>query len=259
LINLKTRPRTQSGFTYIGLLILIAVMGVTLAGTGTIWRTTQQRLHEQQLLFVGNQFSRAITAYYVNSPDGIQQFPKKLEDLLIDKRYPNTQRYLRKIFADPITGKNQWGLIKAADGGIVGVRSLSELVPIKQEGFGKGNEAFAGKKHYSEWQFTYRPNGFAAVLQNAVLGTMPAKPVLAPVPVPPPPLPPSLANANISPRLMNLCQIIFSTDVMNCSNLGVKFGDAAKNTCMESANERYFVCLGKDPGASMPILDVQYE
>ena len=128
--------RSCSGFTYIGLLILVAIMGVTLAMIGTFWHTAQQHAREQQLLFIGNQFSSAIYAYYQNPPStgtnpGIKQFPKRLEDLLQDNRQPNTVRYLRKIFADPITGKFQWGLIKGADGGIVGVYSLSKAAPLK--------------------------------------------------------------------------------------------------------------------------------
>ena len=139
-------PHSSAGFTYVGLLILVAIMGVMLATIGTFWHTTQQRAKEKQLLFVGNQFSRAITAYYLNSPGGAQQFPKKLEDLVQDKRYPTTTRYLRKIFADPFTASTNWGLIKSADGGIVGVYSLSDIEPIKKDNFGKGNETLAGKK-----------------------------------------------------------------------------------------------------------------
>jgi type II secretory pathway pseudopilin PulG len=257
LINPKTLPRTQSGFTYIGLLILIAIMGVTLAGIGTIWRTTQQRFREQQLLFVGNQFSRAITAYYLNSPGGVQQFPKKLEDLLIDKRYPNTRRYLRKIFADPMTGNYQWGLIKAADGGIVGVRSLSDLKPVKSDNFGKGNEAFANRKHYSEWQFTYRANLFAP----AMAGGAPIKPAPAtngpsalPIPQPPPPPP----NATTDPAKQKMCKNMFSIDINTCSLLAKKFDQSVVDACMASADQRYAVCMSAE-NAELPSLTVQYE
>jgi type II secretory pathway pseudopilin PulG len=166
----KNPSRKQSGFTYIGLLILIAIMGVTLAGTGTIWRTTQQRFKENQLLFVGNQFSKAITAYYFNSPGGVHQFPKTLEDLLQDKRYPTTVRYLRKIFSDPITGSTKWGLIKGPDGNIVGVYSLSALAPIKTDNFARGNEGLVNKKRYYEWQFGFRSLGISPLAANAVPG-----------------------------------------------------------------------------------------
>jgi len=69
-MTLKQSPSNRScaGFTYIGLLIVVAIMGVTLAAIGTFWHIAQQRAKEQQLLFIGNQFSRAISFYYQNSP-----------------------------------------------------------------------------------------------------------------------------------------------------------------------------------------------
>ena len=46
----------HTGFTYIGLLLLIAFMGISLAATGVVWSKVQQRQKERQLLFSGNQF-----------------------------------------------------------------------------------------------------------------------------------------------------------------------------------------------------------
>jgi len=253
VLNRPLVIRSNSGFTYVGLLILVAIMGVTLAGIGTVWRTTQQRVKEQQLLFIGNQFSMAITAYYFNSPNGMPQFPKKLEDLLLDKRYPNTTRYLRKIFTDPVTGSTQWGLINGPDGGIVGVYSKSEIAPVKMDNFPKGNERLANKKHYSEWQFTYRPSVYTAAATVAP----PVDTTPAPYRVPPPqPLP---DNPTVNQRRDNFCQITLSTDAMNCAHLAVKFGDAAGARCMASARARNSICIGNDMGTSMPVLDVQYQ
>ena len=247
--------RSQAGFTYVGLLIIVAIMGVTLAGIGTMWHTKQQRVREQQLLFIGGQFSQALNAYFQNSPGGVPQFPKKLEDLLQDKRYPNTVRYLRKIFADPMTGDTQWGLIKGADGGIVGIHSLSGLAPIKTDNFGKGFESLAGKKHYSDWQFTYRTNGNVMLAATAAPAPPPVVPPAYAVP-PPLPLP---ANPTPNQRRDNFCQITFSTDAMDCARLAVRFGDAAGVRCMASARARNAACMSNDAGTSMPVLDVQYQ
>lgn len=250
--NRSPSIRSSAGFTYIGLLILVATMGVTLAGIGTVWRTTQQRVKEQQLLFIGNQFSMAITAYYLNSPGGATQFPKKLEDMLLDKRYPNTTRYLRKIFADPVTGNAQWGLIKGADGGIVGVHSLSEIAPIKMDNFGKGNETLANKKHYYEWQFTYRPSASTLVAAAAP----PSNPIPAAYRVPPPqPLP---AQPTADQSKQHLCQEMRSSDAGICANIAAKFDDAAGATCMASANQRYAICTSSE-NAMLPPLIVQYK
>ena len=262
-MQLKQLPaiRINCGFTYVGLLILIAIMGVMLATIGTFWHTTQQRAKEKQLLSIGNQFSRAITAYYLNSPGGAHQFPRKLEDLVQDKRFPTTTRYLRKVFADPFTATTNWGLIKGADGGITGVYSLSDIVPIKQDNFPKGNEALAGKKHVSEWQFTYRLSATTSVASTGAAGTsIPAAPAN---PIPPayqvPPLQPLPADSSVTPRKANQCQLMLVSDAASCANVGAKFGDAAGATCMASARLRNTICMGNDPGAPMPVLDVQYQ
>lgn len=257
-MSLKHTPiyRGSAGFTYIGLLILVAIMGVTLATIGTFWKTAQQRAKEQQLLFIGSQFSQAITAYYQNTPSGAAQFPKKLEDLVLDKRYLNTTRYLRKIFADPVTGTRQWGLIKGADGGILGVYSLSEIEPIKKDNFGRGYEAFAGKKHYSEWKFLYRPNG-NALASTAAPGNPPPANLLPPAyQVPKPqPLP---ADSTPDQSRQHFCQLMLSSDASICANVAAKFGEVAGMTCMASANKRYAICISND-NAPLPPLAVQYK
>jgi len=145
-----------AGFTYIGLLIFIALMGIALAGTGMIWHTQVRREKERDLLFVGDQFRRAIGQYYERSPGGDKRFPKSLDDLLLDKRYPATQRYLRRVYPDPITGM-AWGFVKGPEDRIVGVYSLSEGAPLKRAGFPADYEDFEGRERYREWRFVYAP------------------------------------------------------------------------------------------------------
>lgn len=150
-------PFAGQGFTYIGLLIFIALMGVALAGTGVVWHTSARREKERELLFVGDQFRRAIALYYERTPGGAKQFPQTLEDLLLDRRYPNTQRYLRRLYADPLTGKLEWGLVKGPEGRIVGVFSLSEDAPFKRAGFPLVYQDFEGKERYGDWRFVHVP------------------------------------------------------------------------------------------------------
>jgi len=146
----------QRGFTLAGALILIAVLGGGMAAYGELASHAAQREKEQELLFIGNQFRQAIGAYYERTPGGAKRFPQKLEDLLEDKRYPMPQRYLRRMYADPMTGKPQWGLIPAQDGGIMGIHSLSESQPIKLAFIGRDG-TLAGTGRYSDWTFSYVP------------------------------------------------------------------------------------------------------
>jgi type II secretory pathway pseudopilin PulG len=154
--------RRQQGFTYLALLIAVAVSGAVLASIGELASHGQQREKEAQLLFVGQQYRQAIAAYYERSPGGAKRYPQKLEDMLEDKRWPVIQRYLRRPYADPVTGKTQWGLVEAPGGGIMGVYSLSEEKPIKSGGFDQRDESFAEATKYAEWQFFYRPPAASA-------------------------------------------------------------------------------------------------
>ena len=146
--------RRAAGFTYLTVLFAIAFMGLGLAVAGEVWRTTLTRDREAELLYVGNQYRRAIERYYVSGP---RQFPRALEDLLKDPRKPGTERYLRKLYFDPMTGKGEWGMVKAPDGGIMGVYSLSEDSPKKVANFGFANREFEGASKYSDWKFLYNP------------------------------------------------------------------------------------------------------
>jgi hypothetical protein len=60
------RPSTRSrgaanaaGFTYIGLLIAVVILGVALSAVGMVWRTQMQREREQELLYIGRDFRAA--------------------------------------------------------------------------------------------------------------------------------------------------------------------------------------------------------
>jgi type II secretory pathway pseudopilin PulG len=148
----KRRPR-EKGFTYIALLILVAIIGVGLVTTGQVWITAMKREKEQQLLFIGGQFRHAITLYYKNSLGQSARFPMSLEDLLKDPRYLETRRYLRQIYPDPINNSLEWGLVKGPNGEIYGVYSLSQEEPFKKSNFSLADHAFEGKTQYSDWVF----------------------------------------------------------------------------------------------------------
>jgi type II secretory pathway pseudopilin PulG len=160
-------PNSQKGLTYLALLIAVAVGGGVLATIGELTSHAQQREKEAGLLFAGHQYRQAIAAYYERAPGGVKRYPQKLEDMLEDKRYPVTQRYLRKLYPDPVTGKNEWGLMEAPGGGIMGVYSLAETPPIKSGGFSAPDESFADAARYADWKFFYTP-GDAAPKDPAV-------------------------------------------------------------------------------------------
>jgi len=147
--------RRSAGFTYLGVLVLVAIMGVLLAVAGESWNAASMREKELELLFVGGEYRKAIRAFAENAPVGAHRYPGDLAELLKDPRRPDTQRYLRRLYPDPVTGKAEWGLIRASDGGIAGVHSLSEERPLKQAGFRATEAAFEGRARYADWEFAY--------------------------------------------------------------------------------------------------------
>jgi type II secretory pathway pseudopilin PulG len=158
--------RRAQGFTYLTVLFVVAVLMAGLALVGEMWETAARREKEAELLFVGNQYRKAIERYVIS---GKAQYPRTLGDLLQDARQPSTQRYLRKLYPDPVTGKNEWGFVKGPDGGIGGVYSLSEDPPAKIAGFRMRDASLAGAQKYSDWKFIYTPSALPATTKPAEL------------------------------------------------------------------------------------------
>lgn len=146
----RLRHRAQ-GFTYIGLLFVVALIGVALALAGETWSVRVKREREAELLFAGDQLRRALDSYRAATP-GRAQFPQSLDELLEDKRFPTIRRHLRRIYIDPMTGRPEWGLVKAGER-IIGVHSLSTDAPLKRSNFSARDTNFAGAKEYRDWRF----------------------------------------------------------------------------------------------------------
>lgn len=152
----RTRTRTinEAGFSYIGLLIFIAVLGVISAASLQAGSLLQRRAAEEELLAVGTEFRNALVSFANATVPGQNRLPRTLDDLLKDPRYPNPRRHLRKIYTDPISGSSEWGLIPSVDGrGIIGIHSLSDQAPIKITGFDAAYQGFSTAATYRDWRF----------------------------------------------------------------------------------------------------------
>jgi type II secretory pathway pseudopilin PulG len=179
----------QCGYTYIGLLVSVVILGLMLTIVARVWSTTEQREREAQLLWVGHAYRNAIASYYVHGG----QFPQSLQQLLQDDRSPVPLRHLRQLYPDPMTGAADWTLISdPMSQHIMGVASSSKATPIKRKGFELGDAVFADTDCYCSWQFVYWPRRFGAPLPSGV--TLP--PSTAPGPANPGPFNP---GSNTSP------------------------------------------------------------
>jgi type II secretory pathway pseudopilin PulG len=159
--------RKQAGFTYFGVLILIAALGVTTAAALTLGASVQRRVDEEELLFIGAQYRAAIESYYRASPVGSPHYPMSLQDLLRDPRYPNLIRHLRQLYPDPMTAEVDWVLVPAPEGGIMGVHSASTHTPVKVGNFPPPFQVFEGKESYAEWVFFF--SGVASLPASYVI------------------------------------------------------------------------------------------
>jgi type II secretory pathway pseudopilin PulG len=244
----------QGGFVFLWLLFLVAGLGVGMAALGTLWHNAVQREKEAELLFIGDQYRRAIEHFLKAGPSGQQpRLPQSLDELLLDPRFPNTVRHLRRLYPDPITGKQEWGLLRDAQGGIGGVFSTSNRPPFKTRNFPLAYDDFTGKTDYRQWQFI--ATGVASSLHtdqpDAVSETAAGQTA--------PPL--DSTNAQSSPKAMDAaqtqtrdsdnrshankivaCQKTMELDFRACSLNALGSGTVFE-ACMEEANARHKTCL----------------
>ena len=153
MTRLHGRPG-ERGFTYLGLLFLVAVMGLLASVAASTWTFVSQRDKELDLLFVGRAYQAAIAHYAAAHARQPQPFPTDLAQLLGSTDSLVPVRYLRRLYFDPMTGGAQWGLVRNPQGGIVGVYSLSERVPVRKQPIaGDPGVDFARAKTYRDWVF----------------------------------------------------------------------------------------------------------
>ena len=129
MVNVRMRRnrsghRRAGGFTYLWVLLAIAIVGVGLVAASEVWVTSARRHKAEELAWVGGQFVQAIGSYYYASPGGANVYPVALEDLLEDRRFVTVRRHLRTIYLNPFSGKADWELVRGENGRIVGVRAV---------------------------------------------------------------------------------------------------------------------------------------
>ena len=91
---MRDHPRRgERGYAMAALLVTLAAMSVVLGMAMPVWRTVVQREKEEELVFRGRQYARAIQLYQRKYAAA---YPASL-DLLVE------QKFLRKKYKDPIT------------------------------------------------------------------------------------------------------------------------------------------------------------
>jgi type II secretory pathway pseudopilin PulG len=161
---MQTGKNGQAGFTYLLLLAGLSVMAFILLRSTEPLANRWRQQQEAQLLFAGDAIRSAIAQYRQN-PQADGCFPVNFQQLLNDNRGGRTRYLLRRLYTDPLTGKD-WSKIYDGSGRWVGVHSLAQGSPLKKTGFAQRYETFKEATRYSDWQFSVAEDPMAPEPQN---------------------------------------------------------------------------------------------
>lgn len=108
----QTRPRhPESGYALLLVFAMAAIVAITLYTQVPRVAFEAQRDKEQMLMDRGQQYVRAIRVFVRK----FNRFPATIEEL----ENTNNQRFLRRRYVDPMTGKADWRILHAGPGGVI--------------------------------------------------------------------------------------------------------------------------------------------
>lgn len=148
----QERRSAEAGFAMAGLLVAIAVMSLMLSVAMPTWRTLVQREKEEELIWRGQQYDRALQLYRKkNAAPGAPSI-----DALVQGRF------LRKKYKDPITNSDFEVIGLSPAGNAPGVQQprqgFGQLIGgVRSKSKEKSLRILNGRSVYSDWQFTYVP------------------------------------------------------------------------------------------------------
>jgi type II secretory pathway pseudopilin PulG len=166
-MNLEARA-SDRGFAMAALLVGMSVMAIMLSVAMPTWNQQIRRDKEEELIFRGNQYARAINFYQRRFANAS---PPSL-DVLID------QHMLRKKYKDPMStekngefqllylsmtatpgragGANQQSgnqQSQSSAGMVLGTTPTGGILGVASKNKGESLRVYNGKTHYNEWQF----------------------------------------------------------------------------------------------------------
>ena len=119
----RTRKLTpEAGFSLAAVIVFTTILLVGLSEVVVNWQKAMQREREEELIFRGKQYIRAIGLWQ-------RKFPGTLPTTIDALLNTNNTRFLRKRWKDPITNSVEWRLIKMnPDGTISGLTIVPSTV-----------------------------------------------------------------------------------------------------------------------------------
>lgn len=114
------KENRQAGYALLTVVFLVALVALSLAVAAPSAATHRKRQMEEELIFRGEQYQRAIMLYY----RAFGRLPMKVDDLL----RTNDRSFLRREWPDPMTQDGKWRLIRLGPGGQL-VGSIVQQAP----------------------------------------------------------------------------------------------------------------------------------
>lgn len=180
--------KNERGVTYLFLMFVIVVIGLSTTMAAKQWKVMVQRELEADLLSKGIEIQNALALYSTTMKAGrvttFEIYPQSLAELT---RLPKP--FLRKVYLDPMS-HGDWDYLRGPAGGIMGVRSKSREKPFKQHEFPQAVRHFDGRASYNEWIFQH-PNPSASTLLPGMPVPGSAAPTAVAVPGATPPINPA--------------------------------------------------------------------
>ena len=124
--NRRLRSSAGRGYNLVALMVILAVMGIVLAGAVLpTWSHTMQRENEAELIFRGLQYAEAIRVFQLR----FGRYPTQLRELIEAE-----PRCIRQLWVDPFSDDGRWGLVLAQGGAPGGQQLAAGQAPGRQPG-----------------------------------------------------------------------------------------------------------------------------
>jgi len=166
----------ERGYTMVAVVVFITILTITIAAVGPTVSTLMRREREEELIFRGKQYARAIALFQRR----YGRYPTSLAEM-----YTNRPRTIRKLWKDPMCSCDDWKLLiqgqpdstpfidERVDPSNRPPATYSRLLPTPTPGFGSGGEEqnvgpivgvrskvhkealreWRGRRFYDEWRF----------------------------------------------------------------------------------------------------------
>jgi len=154
---MRTKQRPDAGFSLTALIFFATAASILIAAIVPAYQTQAKREVEQELIFRGGEYTRAIQKYQRRF--GV--YPTSIDQLVST----NNLRFLRRVYKDPLTGKDFRLILINPDGSLTGSKLTQTQNLNNQSLFGNNTQQF-GQGQNNQQQQNNNPNRPTNGLQN---------------------------------------------------------------------------------------------